>query len=134
MSLTIRIIRGNWFRQLYKDPDNSNNNYYLEVMEKVKKDGKIEFIKDDEIKVKKDVVIGRTSDRDIILDDKKVSENHCAIINPLLAPWYIKDLNSKNGTLIKRENATLRLIDGEFPLKESDKIYLGDIILEIIDI
>ena len=58
-------------------------------------DGSVELLELGE----KDVTIGRSLEVDLVLDDEKASRMHCVVRNED-GTWYIKDLQSKNGTFV----------------------------------
>lgn len=60
------------------------------------------------------ISIGRTSEADIHLDDEKASRLHCGI-RCWDGEYYVKDLNSKNGTYLNNEQIAdiSKLNDGD---------------------
>ncbi len=62
---------------------------------------------------KEQITIGRDTDNDIILRDKKISKHHATIFRQDLEHW-IEDLNSKNGVFINGSpiRGKERLMDG----------------------
>lgn len=72
------------------------------------------IIGDKEIELSPGVTkIGRASDSDIVLEDRRVSSQH-AQIELIQGKLYIKDLNSRNGTFVNgsRVHKTTELSDG----------------------
>ncbi len=72
------------------------------------------------------IVIGRSKDNSIQLDDRKVSKNHCEISivrTNDLEQIAIKDLSSTNGTYVNGEVALQRI------LTSGDKIAVGETVL-----
>ena len=68
------------------------------------------------------LTIGRSPDADIILRDEKISRMHCGI-RLLEGEYYVKDLQSKNGTFLNGER-----IDTA-KLKAGDVIRVGSIVI-----
>ena len=66
------------------------------------------------------VTLGRDRDCDLCIPDDKVSRNHARIF-PSGEDYIIEDLDSSNGTLVEN-----RRIEGEYVLKDGDKITVGD--------
>ena len=71
------------------------------------------------------VQIGRGSHNDITLLDDKVSRNH-ARLSQTDAGWQIEDLASVNGTRVNESK-----IAGHTPITESDRIQIGDAVLQL---
>ncbi|HOJ77299.1 MAG TPA: FHA domain-containing protein [Bacillota bacterium] len=69
--------------------------------------------------------IGRKSDNHIYLRDPKVSRYH-ALLKLKGSKWYIKDLQSTNGTRVNNQK-----IVGEKELAPGVQITIGDTIIEI---
>ena len=67
---------------------------------------------------KDEYTIGRTSDADIPLADRKVSRKHCKIVRKGMR-YYVVDLNSRNGTLLGGKKVKRHL------LKDGDQIQVG---------
>ena len=65
-----------------------------------------------------ELVLGRSSDADIHIDDEGVSRQHAKFIRRE-GRYLVMDLGSTNGTLVNGENVT------EVPLKDGDKIQVG---------
>lgn len=74
---------------------------------------------------KPEVTIGRMKGNDIVLPKGNVSKRHSRIFAQQSA-FKIIDLESTNGTYVNG-----RKITGEQPITESDKIYIGDFILQV---
>jgi len=66
------------------------------------------------------IAIGRSRDAFIPLLDDKVSRSHCGIRLSDDGQFYVKDLNSRNGTYLNGER-----IEDSAPLKIGDKIRVG---------
>ena len=67
--------------------------------------------------------IGRHSDQDIKLDDRKVSRHHAQIVN-INGQYFIQDLNSTNGIYVRSEPIKWHA------LTNNDRIKIGDCIIE----
>src|SRR4051812_29282386 len=65
------------------------------------------------------VVVGRSRECDVVIDDDKVSRQHCPIERRPPGGWRIVDLGSRNGLVFKGQPTTER------PLQDSDRIWLG---------
>ena len=68
------------------------------------------------------IYIGRNFGCDIIINDPKVSRNHCIIEKNVIGHWTISDLDSRNGTFVERGGQNLPT-----PIKNT-QIVKGDII------
>ncbi|MFW5967110.1 MAG: ATPase, T2SS/T4P/T4SS family [Persicimonas sp.] len=73
----------------------------------------------------RDIAIGRMKDNDIVLPKGNVSKKHARLINED-GTLLITDLNSTNGTYVNGRKVT-----DKQPVSESDKIYIGDFILQV---
>ncbi len=74
------------------------------------------------------ITLGRSRSNDVMIDDKMVSRRHC-LIQKIKNDFFIKDLNSANGTFIN----SLRVpSDNYVKLKKNDIIRLGKTELTII--
>jgi|GEM_PF-1959635 len=67
---------------------------------------------------KDEYTVGRTSDADIPLADRKVSRKHCKIVRKGVR-YFVLDLNSRNGTFLGGKKVKRRL------LKDGDQIQVG---------
>jgi len=70
-------------------------------------------------------VIGRSSECDICVEDKDASRQHAAI-QPIGEEFYLRDMDSTNGTLINRQPVDKKI------LKHGDKITIGKQVLQFI--
>lgn len=71
---------------------------------------------------KKEVVIGRDSLSDVVLNDRNISRKH-AVLSEKKGRTYIKDLGSTNGTYVNE----IRLCrDKCWPLTDGDMLRIGD--------
>lgn len=66
-----------------------------------------------------EITIGRESSNDIVIDDKQASRLH-AIISREGESYYLKDLNSQNGTIVNGQSASL------VELGNGDEISIGE--------
>jgi serine phosphatase RsbU (regulator of sigma subunit)/pSer/pThr/pTyr-binding forkhead associated (FHA) protein len=66
------------------------------------------------------VVIGRLPTVQLVLDHHTVSRRHAEMVCDPFGRWWIRDLNSTNGTLVNEEAVTERV------LQPGDKIAIGD--------
>ena len=73
------------------------------------------------IKLVAQITIGRDSDNNIVLDNKLVSRHH-AMIQKIKNAYFLKDLNSTNGTYI---NDTRIPSDKYIRLNAGDKVTVG---------
>ncbi|MDH3253692.1 MAG: SpoIIE family protein phosphatase [Acidobacteriota bacterium] len=74
------------------------------------------------------LVIGRSSDCDLILDDRYLSRRHARILRRGEA-WLVEDLGSRNGTLLNG-----RRIEEPSPLTRHDIVQLSASVLTVLDI
>lgn len=65
------------------------------------------------------VVIGRSRECDVVVEDENVSRRHCEV-RPSGGSWTVRDLGSTNGVKVNG-----RRIDGAQSLKPGDRIELG---------
>jgi pSer/pThr/pTyr-binding forkhead associated (FHA) protein len=74
------------------------------------------------------IKLGRSRSNDVVIDDKMVSRFHC-VIQKIKEDYYIKDLNSANGTFVN----TMRVPNNKYiKLQKGDIIRLGKTELTII--
>ncbi|MFK7737401.1 MAG: sigma 54-interacting transcriptional regulator [Pirellulaceae bacterium] len=66
------------------------------------------------------VLIGRSSECEIVVKDERVSRNH-AEIAPQSGSWVVRDLGSRNGTLVNKSP-----IEGEHLLRDGEWIEVGE--------
>ena len=71
---------------------------------------------------KEQVVIGRGQDADIVVADEVVSRHHCAITTKGTR-YYLRDLNSRNGTFLNGQKTT------QAELGYDDRIKIGNVTL-----
>src|SRR5690606_25063296 len=69
------------------------------------------------------MTIGRASTNRIVLHDEMCSRNHCEIYRNG-SSWFIRDLGSRNGTMVNRGP-----VHGERELEPGDLIQLGTVSL-----
>jgi sigma-B regulation protein RsbU (phosphoserine phosphatase) len=69
------------------------------------------------------VVIGRLPTVQLVLDHHTVSRRHAEMVCDPFGRWWIRDLNSTNGTLVNEEPVSERV------LQPGDKIAIGDYLL-----
>jgi pSer/pThr/pTyr-binding forkhead associated (FHA) protein len=67
------------------------------------------------------IKVGRDRSNDIVLDDKLVSRNH-ALIQKIKSDYFIKDLNSSNGTFVNKQKVPKNKY---IKLKQTDVIRIG---------
>ena len=68
------------------------------------------------------ITIGRSSDNDVVVDNKLASRHH-AVIQKIKNAYFIKDDGSTNGTFI---NGTIIPKDKYVKLNKGDKITIGN--------
>lgn len=80
------------------------------------------------------IYIGRSTFEDknsICLNDSKVSHNHCAIYSDGYNV-FLQDMNSLNGSMIKRGLRKYWINNGNIiQIEDKDKLYIGSVILRI---
>ncbi|MEE2902640.1 MAG: FHA domain-containing protein [Myxococcota bacterium] len=74
-----------------------------------------------------EVVLGRSPECDVIIDDHNASRRHC-LIKRTWNGYTAQDLGSKNGVLINGES-----IQGVLDIKDSDELQIGGVKLLFID-
>lgn len=74
---------------------------------------------------KKKITIGRHSSNDISIDDPLISRVHAQVLRQGRI-YYIRDLDSKNGTFIQKKRIDIA------PLNESTKIRIGDCVFMLV--
>lgn len=74
-----------------------------------------------------EVVLGRSPECDVIIDDHNASRRHC-LIKRTWNGYTAQDLGSKNGVLIHGES-----IQGVVDIKDSDELQIGGVKLLFID-
>ncbi|MBD3248595.1 FHA domain-containing protein [Candidatus Woesearchaeota archaeon] len=131
MKLKMQILKGTWFRRIYKDHKKYSNKFNSLIESPHVKDN-IEFL-DKEFRVIRlkghNINVGRNEINNIVLDDSKVSRLHCDIVHHMFKGWYVKDLGSKSGTKIKRNGKIFEIGSDEFKLEKDDLLLLGNTVL-----
>ena len=74
-----------------------------------------------------EIVLGRSPDCDIVLDDQNASRRHC-LIKRTWNGFTAQDLGSKNGVLVNGDR-----IEGTFAIKDGDEVQVGGVKLTFID-
>jgi predicted component of type VI protein secretion system len=65
------------------------------------------------------LTVGREGSNNLVLDDADVSRSH-AVFQHLGAVWVVRDLSSRNGTMVNGER-----IAGDRPLRSGDEVRVG---------
>ena len=73
------------------------------------------------------VTIGRTADRGVVIDDKRVSRNHAEVMRGRNG-WSITDRGSSNGTSL---NGRLLTPNAPAPISPGDTIGVGPVELVV---
>lgn len=83
--------------------------------------------------IKRGLTIGRSTDNKMILNDSTVSDHHCLIFK-LPSGWFVKDMKSKNGTVIIMPNGEKTMATNKISilLESKCQIILGETIIKII--
>lgn len=87
--------------------DESNNNKEIE-QEEIARDMKI-------------ITVGRELGNDIVIGDSYVGRHHLELIKDEAGAYFVRDLNSTNGTFVNGQKIT-----GEVPIDEHDIIRIGN--------
>ena len=66
------------------------------------------------------VTVGRTADNEIIIHEKRASRQHCQIRLESDGAWTLRDLKSRNGTILN-----LNLVTEPVSLDDGDEINIG---------
>ncbi|MFN8017848.1 MAG: FhaA domain-containing protein [Acidimicrobiales bacterium] len=74
-----------------------------------------------------EVVVGRSSDATVTIDDSRVSRSH-AVLAPGRSGWTVTDAGSSNGTSV---NGRLLTPNVARPVREGDRINVGPVELEL---
>lgn len=69
------------------------------------------------------IVLGRSADCNVVLNNQAVSREH-AVIRKIQGKFYIEDMKSRNGTFVNNKEVATRTL-----LKDNDRIKICDIIL-----
>ena len=121
MSLIIEILKGTWFKAERKERS-------VEIKNSDKVRNFVEFIDETSVKIiANSILVGRSSDNNLVLDDIQVSRVHCKIFSQgiFFKKWFVTDL-SANGTFLN----DFQLKKGnDYPIKKGDKLLLGETML-----
>lgn len=80
----------------------------------------------EKLKLKSQVIIGRAKECDVVLNSGSVSRQHAKVVKNSNGVYFIKDLNSLNGTFVNG-----RKTEGKTKIEESDKIFIGKLQLSL---
>ena len=121
--MVLKLLADTWFREVYRGSDKE---YLIEETKSQQQIIKsIRFLDDKNIELLiKEVVAGRHSTCNIVLDSNKVSRKHCKFEKHMPGDWFVTDLNSSEGTAIKRGDETI-IIESKFKLETNDIIIVG---------
>ncbi len=128
MALRLTLIKGGWFRLLYKGSENDAR--YQEVINSPQVTQHITFLNEEKVRIEIKqslAAIGRDSTNNIIIDDSTVSRVHCHIAYTNRAKgWELFERQPKTPTRINREGNIVGLHPQEsFKLQPGDRILLG---------
>ena len=106
----------------------ASTNGILIVVEEIKNDSfienKINIV--EKLKLNSKVIIGRAKECDIFLNSDSVSRKHAEVSKNSNGDYFIKDLNSLNGTFVNGSK-----IKGVIKISLSDKIFIGKLQLSL---
>ncbi len=74
------------------------------------------------------LVLGRSGDVDVVIDDPKASRRHAAVYRDEVGRWRLRDLGSNNGTRVNGD----KIVD-EHPLTNGEVIQLGTVSIRFIE-
>lgn len=130
MSLRIIVLKGNLVSAdlLIKELANTElRQKYLRILEENRDNYSfMEGSNGEVVDVKKDIVIGREGNLAVPFQYPNISRKHCKLIKHVVSGWHAENLSSSGGTYLKRKNAIVKLIEGEFPLQNGDIIILDE--------
>lgn len=132
--MKLTIVRGTWFRDLYKS---STNPKKRERMEEVQQHAQKTFSYTpgsrfiEPLSGVHEFLVGRSHDCRLVLDSASVSGTHCEF-KKKGSTWSVRDIGSMNGTSILRGSQTIKVDKDFHELQDGDGIVLGgSAILEI---
>ena len=106
----------------------ASTNGILIVVEEIKNDSfienKINIV--EKLKLNSKVIIGRAKECDIFLNSDSVSRKHAEVSKNSNGDYFIKDLNSLNGTFVNGSK-----IKGVIKISLSDRIFIGKLQLSL---
>jgi len=73
-----------------------------------------------------EVIIGRDADCDVPLEDASTSRRHARFYQQGSGQYWIRDLQSKNGTRVNRQRVSIAQV------REGDQIEIGDCVLTLV--
>ena len=131
MRLVLKLVRGSWFRFIYKGTDKEQQRN--ELLNSHHITSRIEFVdaKQTQLILKKnEVLIGRNKECSVVLDDSKVSRVQCEL-SKSGSQWIIKNM-SRYGTRVSLKGEEHLLKNDETKtLWDGILILIGDTILEV---
>jgi pSer/pThr/pTyr-binding forkhead associated (FHA) protein len=77
------------------------------------------------LRMNREIIIGRSSDLDMVLVEDMVSRKHAGIHVQADQVW-IEDLGSTNGTFVNRSRVTAAV-----PVQRGDQVQIGNTVLEL---
>jgi transcriptional regulator with GAF, ATPase, and Fis domain len=72
------------------------------------------------------LVLGRSEDCDVVLDDRRISRHHCRITSSGDGQWMLEDLGSQTGTLLGGAR-----VDGPRPLAAGEHFQIGPMTVHV---
>jgi pSer/pThr/pTyr-binding forkhead associated (FHA) protein len=132
VNLQIRLKKGSWFRDIYQDTPQASLPADLHAPH----DGKapLSFIEKNLVQLASgtpELKIGRHLENGLVLDDLNVSRFHALITRSPDSHWFLKDLDSHNGTYLKRQSKITLCSSAGIQLQDGDRLILGGAVLEI---
>ena len=107
----------------------SNGFWFRRLRIAMRKEGKIHMLqgKDNPIELNAaELLIGRDKNKnDIVLDDVRVSDEHCLLKKPFWGKWRVIDLGSKNGVLLRKRGRREKVKIESAKVKKGDELTLG---------
>jgi hypothetical protein len=133
VNLLIRLKQGSWFRDIYQDTPQATLPADLHARHGSKVP--LSFIENNLIQIASgtpELKIGRHLENGLVLDDLNVSRFHALITPSPDSHWYLKDLNSHNGTYLKRQSKITLCSSAGIQLQDGDKLIMGGVVLEVL--
>ncbi|MEW5851695.1 MAG: FHA domain-containing protein [Myxococcota bacterium] len=80
---------------------------------------------------KEEILVGRSSQADVHLEDEQISRQHCKLLHTS-GRWRLADCNSANGVYLDRGGRGAPFLARNDPVVSGDRLYIGRFTLSLL--